>query len=1023
MPLTKEQFIKARKAGFSLDEIKNFEKTPLTKEQFSTARKSGFSAQEIINIKNDASKVGVMDKASELYGKFKNLPGIKEGDILVEGTAKSIEPTVPAGVSNAGLAMRLPQQMAAEFVRGYKPSDVLPFLGAAKLAKPVIMPIAKKAWQLTPSRVKEFLTKEFTVGKGLPEQFQTLLRKAKLEKDAGTREAEEVGKILSVAPKDMKVRTPQGNEIIVKQGQPITKEHARYIGRIFRKEIDLGGVKSRLNEPLDVTRRIASNVEVEVAFNPKLKSLNQQLSQVNKQLADKELQAQQLIGKQFELETGGVEQVTGVSKELPSLFESKNVKQAMRSKEKISLETEEIKAPLINQSSQSFGDTVLRSVSQVNKSKSINSLINKERKELLSKRNSLAKQIMRETIKIEEGVKINYYIFDRKYTEQIRNHPKFKELSEIANKGRDIMDKWSKALVESGIPKERASLIIEEGVGEYMGRMYEKHLVKGVSGFSLKNLRLRLRGLKHRKDLTEEVKTKMGEIKEPALPTAIRVKEISTSVANNKIFKEVASNPEWSSTKNITGNMVQMPKGNSMGALSGKFVVKEIADEINAITSLKTQNLALELYNKSLNAWKYGKVVLNPATHFRNMLSNSMLLDLSGVGHFRQAQLFPRVVKDYIQQGPLYQAALKNGAISGEFVGGEVAMVEKFYNYTQGSNLQKWIGVMKAPFTKAGEMYRAEEQISKMIKFADEIDRGKTAELAALEAQKWLFNYEEIPNAIKVAKHIAPFVTFTYKSVPRVAEALVNNPLKIYKYYALANAFNESSRKMLNMTPEDFAREEKALPPWLLRSIGGMPSNLLMPWRDKNGRTEWLNLEYMIPLGMAPDILDKGILKGAVSNPFVTLFADLSKNKDFTGKDIIPVGSTRAEAAKITTEYIYRQLAPTLAPGLLDLSDGDSIFKGGYSFEKIMTSIYQKPDYLGRVRDIEPVVFDVLMGLKLTPVDVSEAENFKMFNKKRIIEELTHQASSLNRPNVSPEERDKQMENIFIKIQKVMEED
>lgn len=1023
MSLNKEQFIKARKAGFSLEEIKDFEVEPLSKDKFIAARKAGFSTDEIADINKPVTNKNVGEHIKELYEKFQQLPGIKQGDIAVEETAKFIEPTVPAGVSNLGLAARLPQQMAAEFIRGYKPSQLLPFVGAAKLAKPVIAPLAKKAWQSTPSRIKEFLTKEMIVGKGLPEQFQQILRKAKLEKDAGIREAEDVGKVLSTAPQDMKIKTPQGNEIIVKKGQPITQEHARYIGRIFRKEIDLGGRQSRLLEPPELSRRIASNVEVEVAFNPKLKALNSELEQINKALRDKELMAQGLVGKELRTETGFIEKATGVSKEAKLLKSGK----LSTKRFDIGLKTEPIspKIPTVSPIPSNIaqeGQDVIRSISQVKGLPTTNKFINQSRNKLLSQRNHIAKQIMRETMSIEEGVKANYYIFDRRFTEQIRLHPKYQELSEIANKGRDVMDKWSKALVEAGIPKERASLIIQENVGEYMARMYEKNLVKGVSGFSVKNLRLRLNGLKHRKDLTHEVLKQMGEIKEPALPTAIRVKEISTSIANNKIFNSVASNPQWSATKNITGDMIQMPKGPSLGALSGKFVVKEIANEISAITSLKTQNAALALYSKGLNAWKYGKVVLNPATHFRNILSNTMLLDLSGVNHFKQMQLFPRVVKDYISKGPLYQAALKNGAISGEFVGGEVAMVEKFYNHSQGSNLEKWMNVLKSPFSKAGSMYRAEEQIAKMIKFASEIDKGRTAEIAALEAQKWLFNYEEIPNAIKVAKQIAPFITFTYKSIPRVAETLVNNPLKIYKYYAMTNAFNESSRKMLNMAPEDYAREEKALPPWLLRSIGGMPTNMLMPWKDKYGRTQWLNLEYILPLGMAPEIIEKGLIEGAVSNPLVTLFADLRKNKDFKGQDIVPVGSTKSEAAKIITEYVYRQLAPTLSPGLLDIGSGESIFKGGYSFEKVMSAIYQKPDYADRLRDIEPVMFDVLMGLKLTPVDVNEAETFKMFEKKRTIEELTHQALKLNHPAISQEERDRQMENIFLKIQKIMEE-
>lgn len=1020
MPLTKEQFTKARKGGFSVDEIMSFERTPLDKEQFVTARKAGFSAQEIINIKSPKDLMSnvkdVGQKISEGYQKFQQLPGIKQGDEVAEFIAQKLEPKPSAEESTAGFVARgLIPQIGAEIVRSYKPSAFIPFVGGAKLVKPALKPLAQGIWKAIPQQAKDVLLREVTVGRGLPDKYLEMQRKSQLEKAAGEREAQDVGEVLSTAPHDMTIETPQGNKVTVKQGQPITREHARYIGRIFRKEIDLGGRESRIAEPLDVTRRIEKNIEVEVAFNPKLKSLNQELETINSQLANKELQAQGLIGKEFELPTGVREKAVGVIKEPP-------IKPAR--KPQIGVETEQIKPPFITEPPPSFaeeGQSVARGISQVRGAETTNKFINKERNALLAQRKVLSKQIMKETIKLEENVKANYYIFDRRFSEQIRTHPRYQELSAIANEGRNVMDKWSNALVASGIPKERASSIIQENVGEYMGRMYEKHLIKGISGFSPKNLRLRLNGLKNRKDLSETVLRQLGEIKEPALPTAIRVKEISASIANNKVFNAVAKNPEWTAAENITGDMVQMPKSQNLGALSGKWVTKEIANDINAIHSLKAQNKALELYSRGMSAWKYGKVVLNPATHMRNILSNSMLLDISGVNHFKQAFLIPKAINQIITKGELYQTALKNGAIGSEFVGGEVAMIEKFYTHAQGGNLDKWMNVLKAPFGKMGEMYKAEEQIAKLVKFMDSIDRGLSPSNAALESQKWLFNYTDIPNFMKVAKEISPFITFTYKSVPRVAESIVNNPLRVYKYYAFANAFNESSRKMFNMTPDEFARNEKALPPWLLKSIGGMPTNLLMPWKDKYGRTQWLNLEYILPIGMAPEIAQKGLLE-TVSNPLVTLYSDLAKNKDFKGKDIIPVASTNAEAAKIVTEYIYRQIAPSLSPGLLNLGNGESIFKGGYSFEKIMSAIYQKPDYADRTKDISPTVFDVLMGLKLTPIDVNESEMFKMYEKKNTINDLNKQMMKLSHPSISEEERERQTEKIFQKIQKVLEE-
>lgn len=594
-------------------------------------------------------------------------------------------------------------------------------------------------------------------------------------------------------------------------------------------------------------------------------------------------------------------------------------------------------------------------------------------------------------------------------------HPRYQELKTIADEGRVVMDKWSKALVDSGIPSKQAQEAIEGNVGKYMARMYTSKLQPQTGTFSLfKNLRLRLNSLKHRKDLSEAVLKELGEIKEPALPTAIRVKEISTSVANNKLFKIVAKNPEWTVPKDITGNMVKLAETKALGPLSNKWVIPEIAEDINSIVAVP--NKAIQAYTKLLGAWKYGKVVLNPATHSRNILSNTMLLDLSGTNHLRQGQLFVPVVKDYLEKGSIYQKALQSGAIGGEFIGGEVARLKDSYLKTQGNHLDRVLGWLKVPFKKAGDLYQAEEQIGKMIKFTDVLSKGGTVEMAAKEAQKWLFNYNEIPNFIKYAKQASPFITFTYKSIPRIAEAVTENPLKVYKYYAFFRSWNEAARKSIGMSEEEYKKQEKNLPDWMLKSIGGMPTNLMMPWRDKYGKPQVLNLEYILPVGLAPEISEKGLLKGAFSNPGYQVLSDLQKNRDFRDKPIIPVGATPMEANRLTINYIYKQLAPSLAPAL-------GLIKGGYSWEKLMDAIKKRPDFMGRVRELPQVTLDVLAGIKIQSIDTKENIRWNLKEKERNINDLKGQLRSILRnKGVSQEEKDIKKKAIIEKIRRIIKE-
>lgn len=593
-------------------------------------------------------------------------------------------------------------------------------------------------------------------------------------------------------------------------------------------------------------------------------------------------------------------------------------------------------------------------------------------------------------------------------------HPKYQELKAISDEGRAIMDKWSTELAKSGIPKAEAAKVIEENVGSYMARMYKAKLKPEQEGVGLfKDLRLRLNGLKHRKDLSEDVRNLMGEIKEPALPTAIRVREISSSIANNKLFSKVAQNPEWTSATNTTGKLIKMPDSPSVGALKGKWVVPEIAEDINAITKIGQQSQGM--YLKALSAWKYGKVVLNPAAQTRNALSNTILLDLSGTNHLRQAQLFPKAFDEIISKGKVYQQALNDGAIGGEFAGTETMQkLKEVYLGSQKTNLQKWMDVASTPFKKAGEVYQGMEQTAKLVKYMDVLDKTGNSKLAAQEAQKWLFNYNKVPKFIDVLRKSpigAPFITFTYKSIPRIAEAMVNRPMAVYKYKALFDTINETSRKYQGMTPVEYSRQKKLLPPWVLKDIGGVPTNLLMPWKDKYNRTQWLNLEYILPVGQAPEMAERG-LAGFVSSPAFNIVSDIIKNTDFKNTSIIPPEATKTEAAKAISEYIYRQIVPSLAPG-------------GYSAEKIRAGFAKEPEKFNpeRTREAIPALLDSLVGIKINPLDVDEAEQFKWFNKKKRLDSIKQEMYRvINNPVLKEDFREKRIEELFNKQEKVLEE-
>jgi len=598
-------------------------------------------------------------------------------------------------------------------------------------------------------------------------------------------------------------------------------------------------------------------------------------------------------------------------------------------------------------------------------------------------------------------------------TPKLLAKPQFREYQAVAKEGRAIMDRWSQELVKSGIPSKQATKVIEENIGRYMPRMFAPRLLERGVGFPRKPLRLRLAGLKHRKNLSESVLKKLEVIKEPALPTAIRVRELATTSANAELFNTVARNPNWAANTNITGRMVQMPNTVSMGALKGKWVIPEIGNDINGLVVARSQ--ALKIYDKALSAWKFGKVVLNPATHARNIMSNTMLLDMSGVNHLRQAQLLPRVIRDYTSKGKFYQEAKAQGLLGTEFYRVEASQFLNSYNLTPAdTHLSRIMNVLKVPFRKAGETYQFEEQLAKMIKFTDMRLKGAGATLAAKEGEKWLFNYQKIPKFIEWGRRFgSPFVTFSYKAIPRVAETAVNNPLKLYKYYAFANAFNNASAKQIGLTEEEMERERRYMPEWMKTKIPGMPTQLLMPAKDEYGRTQYLNLEYILPVGMAPEIAERGIMRGLITNPALTAFTEIKSNRDFRGKEIYSETDTAKERNFKIAEYLYRQAMPSFAPGLPRI-------KGGYSWEKLKASLEKRGDYLGRVRSPEQVMLDIFAGLKIQPVSVREGVRFESYKKQSDIQEaLRKMRRTYRHKGISREEKERVKRETLEKIRRI----
>lgn len=549
------------------------------------------------------------------------------------------------------------------------------------------------------------------------------------------------------------------------------------------------------------------------------------------------------------------------------------------------------------------------------------------------------------------------------------------KMAQIAEGARDELTRVGSDAVKAGLLDEETYL---KNVKEYMPRLYRKYEsytkpswlermanppepppaseVFGANPQKISGSRFMGRG-----DISEEARTAMGEITEPAYPVAKGIAEITKDVETAKLFKEVADNPEWSSAT-AQGDYVLL-EGKKLGALNGKYVHPEIARDIQEIN--KMPGMVERIYNDLLSKWKFGKVVLNPATHFRNMMNNSIFLDQSGVDLLHQPKLLSRSLTEIKSNGAMFNEAKEAGVFGNEFYGNEIQKLLDNFDKPGETVFGKMLNIVRETPDKMGEIYQAEEKWFKMAKFIAEREKGATVKEAATEAEKWLFNYGKISPATKFFRQSpvgAPFITFTAKAVPRLLESAMNNPMRLYKYKLMTDAFENIARERFDIHDDDVKK--------IKRSARG--TVMILPVKDHAGNLQTLDLSYILPWG---DITESGGLFGPPGispggNPLRTLLdvAPGYNKSPYTGKPVylksdsaFSVKNFQDSKAGKVVEYVFRQAVPSLTPAV------PGVTKGGYSFQKVMNAIAGTPDYFGRVRDVPTVLADVVFGLKVSP--------------------------------------------------------
>lgn len=527
-----------------------------------------------------------------------------------------------------------------------------------------------------------------------------------------------------------------------------------------------------------------------------------------------------------------------------------------------------------------------------------------------------------------------------------------------------------------------------ENLGELMksetGLQVEKLFNEGVlqrAGFDSIDEFFKLIKSPFKAAITKEViRPELGDIKkvislqrevENLSESLSKFKEIDKRSINDAFrFLEDTINSIRTQKETIVGEIGAL----KLGTLAGKYIPEPMFRFIEEM--VKPKSGLEKALGRAVGTWKFGKVVMNPATHARNILSNFLLNDFAGLSPAR-LDVYARAAKSLAKKDELYKEARAMGLGLDTFAANEI---KELLLPSKGVG-----GLLKAGADKLSDIYQGEEQFAKMAMYIFQKGKGLSPQDAYKIAEQATFNYAQVTPFVRKLRSSVfgfPFITFTAKATPVVLKTAITHPGKISKIGKIA-------RGVESLSPQGLLAKERESEPDYVRN----GYFVRLPSKDKYGRSGYFDLTYIIPFGdlvsgqffISPRPGENIIQSLLREQPLFNAVAELGANKDFFGKPIVQSTSIEPEQKGLD---IMKYLAKFYGPPVL--TDLPFRLKQSAEFEKASPEERQLKGVEG-VRQTKTLAQEALrglLGIKIQPIDSQSQATFADKEKRQALEEF-----------------------------------
>lgn len=559
------------------------------------------------------------------------------------------------------------------------------------------------------------------------------------------------------------------------------------------------------------------------------------------------------------------------------------------------------------------------------------------------------------------------------------------------------------------------------------------------------------------RDYSKAERERMGEILDARYTIAKTYMLMANDLATGRFFKDVAENEAWTSTQEPGGRWVEASEFNrywndpaiewvkvpettiadtggkkKWGALAGKWVRAEIWKDLNETVIMDRPST----WRTLLTQWKLNKTARNPVVHMNNIMSNFVFMDLADV----RIQDFIAGLDSYIREDEHYQDAARHGAFGSDLMSQELRekvlkpLLDELRDQQAGG-----VNPVMAKFGALGKIadfiwtglkgidermisaYQMEDEVFRMATYRRRRALGHSPEEAADFARTMFIDYDIKAPWVNAARNtLLPFISYTYRAIPLVAEAVATRPWKLAKYFALFYVINALAYAFDDDDDEEreraAMRKEEQGKTWL-----GMPRMIRMPWSDANGLPVFLDVRRWVPAG---DVFDTNQGQSAIGipawlqagGPILLAFEFFLNKQAFTGKPITnDLTDTTIEKAGKVADWGWKSWAPN-APWI----------PGSYSWEKIGRAARGAEDpATGDAYSMREALLSTV-GIKAKPLDVERAARFRLLDFQRERRALEDELKSAQRQKqrriLSDDEFEKVRERVKRKIERVSKE-